>query len=186
MSKKREQLVTTALDLFYYQGVHEIGINEILKVSGVAKRTMYSHFESKDALIVATLQKRHTNFMSWLKDVLKDARSDQQVINLLFDGLESWFTNKSEVLGKFRGCFFINTAAEFSAIQSDIVKYCSFHKTEVRALIEQKLTCNSSTLLDAICIMKEGAITTVHMTGEGSDVCEKSKRILTSLIEPKL
>ena len=182
MSKKRELLVDTALDLFYHQGVHEIGINEILKVSGVAKRTMYSHFESKDALILATLKQRHTNFIQWLNVTLEGAQSDQDVINKLFDGLESWFNNKSLPLGVFRGCFFINTSAEFSAIESCIVKFCSYHKAEVKELIEQKLSGESPMLLDAICIMKEGAITTAHMSGKAAVVCQQSKAILSSLL----
>lgn len=35
MSKKRQLLIETALDLFYRHGINSIGINEILKVSGL-------------------------------------------------------------------------------------------------------------------------------------------------------
>ncbi|MDF4603837.1 TetR/AcrR family transcriptional regulator, partial [Vibrio parahaemolyticus] len=55
MNKKKQLLIDTALSLFYKQGINSIGINEVLKVSGVAKRTLYSHFESKEALILAAL-----------------------------------------------------------------------------------------------------------------------------------
>ncbi len=181
MSKKRQLLVETALDLFYHQGVNSIGINEILKVSGVAKRTLYSHFESKEALLLAALEQRHHNFIDWLAKELSGAKTNDDVITRVFGGLEKWFTNQADQLGRFRGCFFINTSAEFSDIESEVVKYCRFHKAEVKALINEHLESQDSNLLDAICIMKEGAITTAYMTGQGVEVSRKSIEILKAL-----
>ena len=48
MNDKKKLLIDTALHLFYENGINSVGINEILKVSGVAKKTMYNHFKSKD------------------------------------------------------------------------------------------------------------------------------------------
>ena len=181
MNKKRELLVSTALALFYDNGVNSIGINEILKISGVAKRTLYSHFESKNTLVLAALMQRHETFITWLKEQLSDTQSDQEVIEQLFNALGNWFDNKEPKLGNFRGCFFINTAAEFSDKGSDISRYCSEHKEEVRQLIQKKLTSDHPLLLDAICIMKEGAITTAYVTGKGSDVTSKCIKVLSAL-----
>ena len=110
MSKKREQLVDTALDLFYRKGINTIGINEVLKESGVAKRTLYSHFASKDELVLAALEKRHHKFCSWLEKQLNQTNSDREVITSLFHSLRSWFAGEVDELGAFRGCFFINTS----------------------------------------------------------------------------
>ena len=52
MSNKRELLTKTALDLFYKNGINSVGINEILKVSGVAKKTLYNYFGSKEELVL--------------------------------------------------------------------------------------------------------------------------------------
>ena len=72
MNKKSELLIDTALALFYTKGINSIGINEILKTSGVAKRTLYSHFESKEALILAALNQRHKKFITWLAEQLSE------------------------------------------------------------------------------------------------------------------
>ncbi|WP_260259283.1 TetR/AcrR family transcriptional regulator [Vibrio intestinalis] len=181
MSKKRQLLVDTALNLFYHQGVHAIGINEILKTSGVAKRTLYSHFESKDALLLAALQQRHTTFIDWLTKQLAHSHSNAEVIDQLFTSLEKWFAGKAEELGDFRGCFFINTAGEFSHIQCEIIEYCAMHKAKVREVISGKLSGEPPHLLDAICTMKEGTITLAHLTGDISH-CEKAKAVLQRLI----
>ena len=78
MNQKRQLLIDTALDLFYQYGVNSIGINEILKVSGVAKKTLYSHFESKEALILATLEQRHVIFIEWLEEQLQRANVEEK------------------------------------------------------------------------------------------------------------
>lgn len=167
MNKKRQLLIDTALKLFYTNGINSIGINEILKVSGVAKKTLYSHFDSKEALILAALEQRHSIFVLWLTNKLKSAESDQQVIFQLFKGLESWFTHSEPELGNFRGCFFINSSAEFANPANNIHIFCKQHKEEVKHIISQKISDNPL-LLDAICIMKEGCITTAHITNDPS------------------
>ncbi|NRA61046.1 MAG: TetR/AcrR family transcriptional regulator [Psychrobium sp.] len=166
MNKKRQLLIDTALALFYKNGINCIGINEILKVSGVAKKTLYSHFESKEALILAALAQRHSIFIAWLNKALRGSDSDKEVITALFSALERWFTNSEPLLGNFRGCFFINSSAEFSDKSSDIARCCKNHKQEVRKMIAHYLTKENTPLLDVICIMMEGAITTAHITGE--------------------
>jgi AcrR family transcriptional regulator len=182
MSKKRQLLIDTALDLFYRYGINSIGINEVLKTSGVAKRTLYSHFESKDALVLAALEQRHQTFMDWLRGEVAEAQSDAELIELTFSALNSWFIDKAPQLGTFRGCFFINTSAEFSDLNSEIFRYCTLHKQQVRALFEQHLSGSNPLLLDALCVMKEGAITTAYMTGNADDTCQKSQRVLLSML----
>ncbi|WP_391091512.1 TetR family transcriptional regulator [Vibrio sp. NH-UV-68] len=181
MSKKRQLLIDTALDLFYHHGVKTIGINEIIKTSGVAKRTLYSHFASKEALIVAALTQRHQRFMAWLDSRLAETKSDHDVIEKLFTGLGGWFAGQEAELGNFRGCFFINTSAEFSDHDSDIAQYCAYHKDEVRKLIAAKLCGQKPYLLDAVCLMKEGAITTAYMTGQTTSITDNAIKILTRL-----
>ncbi len=47
----RERILKRALELFYTQGVHNTGINQIIDGSRVAKASFYHHFPSKDDLI---------------------------------------------------------------------------------------------------------------------------------------
>jgi len=56
VESKRNLLITRAFELFYTKGIHAVGINEILQYSGVAKKTLYHHFTSKDELVIATLK----------------------------------------------------------------------------------------------------------------------------------
>ena len=43
-SKSRQQILETASKLFYERGIQNVGINEVIAASGVAKRALYRHF----------------------------------------------------------------------------------------------------------------------------------------------
>ncbi len=47
----KDKIVFTALVLFYEQGIHHTGINQIIEASDVAKASFYHHFPSKDDLV---------------------------------------------------------------------------------------------------------------------------------------
>lgn len=166
MNKKSQLLINTALDLFYQHGINTIGINEVLKISGVAKKTLYNHFESKEALILAALEQRHNVFTDWLGLKLQGAKSNHDMISQLFTALEAWFTSSDSILGDFRGCFFINSSAEFSDKNSLISIYCQQHKQQIKRVIQLAMPVADAVLLDTICIMKEGAIVTAYVTGD--------------------
>lgn len=181
MSDKRQQLINTALQLFYEKGINSVGINEILTVSGIAKKTLYNHFDSKEELVLAALKQRNDNFTTWLNYQLNEANTDFEVVTKLFDGLSSWFTNSAIALGNFRGCFFINTSAEFSNPNSTISQYCKEHKLQVRQIIAQHLSKKDSELLDTICVLKEGAITLAYVNNDLS-MPKKCIKIIEKLL----
>ncbi|EAR10642.1 TetR/AcrR family transcriptional regulator [Reinekea blandensis] len=179
---KRQQLMDTALELFYRHGVRAIGINEVLKASTVAKRTLYSHFDSKDELVLAALQCRHDTFLSWLESNIEQSSSNDEMIQKLFAALRRWFRSDDPTLGAFRGCFFINTSAEFSDPDSPISQACRAHKRDVRKLIGRHLPRADESLADTIFLLKEGAITTAYLTGDGDQVVEQCLSALQGLV----
>lgn len=166
MDDKRQLLLDTALSLFYENGINSVGINQILQVSGVAKKTLYNHFESKTALVLAVLKQRSEVLLNWLESRLAAAETDRQLVVFLFAALDDWFSNKVPELGDFRGCFFINSSAEFSDPNSEISIYCQQHKHEVRELVAGYLPKTQQDFLDSVCILMEGAISTAYVSGD--------------------
>lgn len=53
----RERLLATATELFAVHGVHAVGIDRLLRESGVAKASMYATFSSKDELVAAYVRR---------------------------------------------------------------------------------------------------------------------------------
>ena len=54
----RERILSTAYTLFCRHGIRAVGVDTIIERSGVAKMTVYRHFRSKDALVLAVLDRR--------------------------------------------------------------------------------------------------------------------------------
>lgn len=188
MSAKRLHLISSAFKLFYQKGIHAVGINEILLESGVAKKTLYHHFDSKEALVAATLEYRDQSFIRWLKERLNDAAPGSEKIDALFDALDDWFNNRTKRLLPFHGCFFINVSGEFGDASHPLHRQCSQHKQNVAELIEKQVqsldidTAQIETITDALCLLKEGAITQAHVQGD-RNAAVKAKAIAQQLIK---
>ena len=132
-SPRREQLVDTAMRLFYKHGFHATGIDRVLAEAGVAKMTLYNHFRSKDELILAVLRRRDELFRNWtMREVARRADTPRERLLVLFDILEEWFRSKD-----FHGCMFINAGAEFGAQESAIRAASCEHKRLMAAYIEE-------------------------------------------------
>ena len=166
---KQQQIIATAMTMFYQQGIHAVGINEILASSGIAKKTLYRYFESKEQLIVATLNQRHANFIHWLTALLAQESSPKAALIALFQGLDDWFNDRVELLGTFRGCYFINASAEYSQPEQPIFQVCQQHKQHIVAMIygqTQRLPipdADAKQLAYALAILKDGCITAAHV-----------------------
>lgn len=141
---KRTNIILTALSLFYQKGIHSVGINEIINVAGVAKKTMYHHFASKDELLLACLSERHNKFLNWLTHATSKLTTVEEFKVALISCHEAWFNSEVTELGDFNGCLFINTAAEFPDPTSPINQACKEHKMAIQQLIKLRLSsCNN-------------------------------------------
>lgn len=105
----RERILSTAYDLFSTRGVRDVGIDEVIRESGVAKATLYKHFGSKDDLVLAFLELREQR---WTMDFVESearARGSTAEDRLLaiFDVFHDWFASP-----EFDACAFINVLLE--------------------------------------------------------------------------
>jgi AcrR family transcriptional regulator len=106
----RQQILETASQLFYKKGIPNVGINEIIAVSGVAKRTLYRHFPSKDDLILEVMQHRSAQWLCWFEDAVTNrGKTAKERLLAVFDVLEEWYVNP-----EFLGCPFINAVLEIA------------------------------------------------------------------------
>ena len=111
-SGPRERILDAAYNLFATNGVNQVGIDTILDRSGCAKASLYNHFQSKDELAVAFLDRREMEWTcGWLETEVNLRASDPKDRLLsIFDVFDGWFRKKS-----FEGCSFINVLQELGA-----------------------------------------------------------------------
>ncbi|NMM40269.1 TetR/AcrR family transcriptional regulator [Pseudoalteromonas arctica] len=191
---KRTHIINTALNTFYQKGIHSVGINEILKLANVAKKTLYNHFVSKEELVCACLELRDQRFNEWLRNQIADCTTPQQVASALFSAIASWIDNKAPELGDFNGCFFINTAAEFPQSDHPIAMLCKAHKESVLQLLFDKLSHTEQLkgqlektiqLAQLLMTLKEGMICQARVT-HSSNTLLQDPVLLRQLIASSL
>jgi AcrR family transcriptional regulator len=104
----RERILLTAGLMFYRDGIRAVGIDAIIAESGVAKMSLYRSFPSKDALIVAWLERLDEAY--WRRWQAAEAKGDDARAKLaaLLDMIGTRVCDP-----RWRGCAFLNTATEF-------------------------------------------------------------------------
>ncbi|MBN67508.1 MAG: TetR family transcriptional regulator [Rickettsiales bacterium] len=173
MNAKREQIVNTALELFYAQGFHATGVDKIIQTAGVSKKTLYHHFRSKDELVLAALRRRDELFRNWLVRAVQARSKDPRAqLDALFDALGEWFRSKG-----FSGCMFINASAEFPSHDDPCHIACREHKRMivdyVRSIAEAAGAKQPERLAEQLNLLMEGAIVEAHVCGQ-SDAHKKA------------
>jgi AcrR family transcriptional regulator len=161
----RTRILDTATALFYRHGINNVGIDAVIAQSGVAKMTLYRHFPSKDALVLAFLEKMNADWSAWLRARVKASRRPRRTRPLaVFDALGEWFRTP-----EFRGCPFISTAAEIRDPEHPAYRAAWNFKRELRDYLAELLReagrADANTLADQFLLLADGAIVRAAMSG---------------------
>ena len=161
----RLQLIDTALDLFDRHGFHAVGIDKILSAAGLAKMTLYHHFASKEALIVAVLEKRDVAFRENFLAAIAGAAEGRAQLHAMFDALEAWTRDPT-----FKGSLFDKAAAEYGEKDHPVKKAVLAHKGwlfgEVRRAAAATGASDPVKLAAEIFLLMEGAVLAAAVTGD--------------------
>jgi AcrR family transcriptional regulator len=130
-SSTRHRLIEAAGRRFYRDGFRNVGIDQVLADVGISKTAFYKHFESKDELLVAAIRQRDEWEMQAVGAAIQKLAGDDPKARLLalFDVLDLWFTSPD-----FKGCQFINAAAEFPNPHDPVHIVAADHKRRNRDL----------------------------------------------------
>lgn len=168
--KKYPQLLDTALGLFYRQGFHATGVDQLAAEAGLTKKTLYRYFATKEALIDATLQQRDDDFMAAL-DAFVAATPLPQRPQAYLDYLAQWFAQPD-----FHGCLFINAAAEYPQADDALHRQAAAHKARLRGWLQQ--CCADAGLADAALRAQQ-----LFLLGEGLTVAAQVSGVDAALLQ---
>ena len=190
MKSRRDELVDTALRLFYAQGFHATGIDKVLAEAGVAKMTLYKHFRSKDELILAALHRRDEQFRNWLMGEMERASADpRERLLAMFDALEEWFEGGAFTGLGFSGCLFINAAGEFGDADHPAHRSSCEHKRLIVDYLTKLCTeagaADPQGLAEQLALLKEGAIVTAQVRGM-PEAAKTAKAMAQGLLDQAL
>ncbi len=165
----KDRIIQAANDLFYRQGYHQTGINQIIKESGVAKATFYSNFKSKEELGVEYLRERDR----------VDTNATKNMVNGISDPFERYMSIINGVIEymkttDFRGCAFGNMAVEITDPNHPIRKEIKLHDDRFRSILRDVIQDlkDSDTKYQHLDI--DNLVDNYHLIAEGAIVASKN------------
>jgi AcrR family transcriptional regulator len=188
-TKKREQAKTpaaerilhTASEMFYRKGIRAVGVDSIAAEAGVTKKTLYEKYGSKDELVAAYLRARDERWRNWLEAfVERRGGSAKERLLSTFDVLGEWMEHEN-----YRGCGFVNAAAEFPdgdhPARAVVLEQKRWMRGYLAELATEAGAEDSEDLAERLLILHEGA-TVAGSLGVAADAAQKAKQTAVALV----
>lgn len=179
--EKYDRLVDTAIDLFSRHGFAAVGVNRIIRKSGIASMTFYKYFGSKEQLAVVALGRHSAHWREWFFGAVADlADVPLERILVCFNVLDHWFRSQD-----FRGCLFQRALAEFPAKDHPVHQAALEHRQALRRdLLEairrlvRRRDARAEHLAASLEVLIQGAIALGT-----ADAARSAKRVAKLLLE---
>lgn len=180
----RERLIKAAAELFYAQGIAATGIDSITERAGVARKSLYNNFASKDDLVLSYIRDRHQEWLDLYELRANTAESPSDLVLAVFDAYVD-HANAAYVHG-FRGCGLLNAAAELPAGAPGRVAVRE-HKEQVESILSAGLAKvfapdRAAGLAEQLAFVLEGAVARAGLEGSAERLVH-ARAIAASLVD---
>lgn len=181
-SQAHEHLLSAAAELFYREGVRAVGVEAVVERAGVNKMSLYRQFSSKDDLIVAYLKRSHDRFFQRFERSIEKHPGDaaKQLLQY-FEDLAERASAKD-----YRGCPFVNVAAEFPDVSHPARQCVTDNKTKLTARLTELATqagaTDPSALANALALLIEGIYAASQTYGPGCGPILAAPKVAAQLI----
>jgi AcrR family transcriptional regulator len=122
-SEARSRLLNTATRLFYAEGIHAVGIDRIVTEAQVTRATLYRHFPGKEDLVLAYLNEVDRAMRSQADEAVAAGLPAADATRALSESIAQGIRSPG-----FRGCAFLNAAAEYPDPESPVRKAVLVHR----------------------------------------------------------
>ncbi|MGZ3582344.1 MAG: TetR/AcrR family transcriptional regulator [Ktedonobacterales bacterium] len=182
-SSARRRILGTATALFYAEGIHAVGIDRIIAEAGVAKATFYHHFPAKDALVRAYVLEQSRRGLAAIADL--GQRPPNEMIYAIFELI----ADVADQPG-YRGCPFINAAAEYPDPTDPVRQAIDNHRQRKRDLLRHLLAedgCpDPDRTADILTVIGDGLVAVAELDNPGdlrALIRESVSRVLDGYIK---
>jgi AcrR family transcriptional regulator len=134
-SPARERLLETASKVFYAEGINAVSVDRVIEAANGTRSTFYRYFPSKDALVAVYLSNRDEQIRAACAGAAEHEPDPAKLLALVMHAIGD------ELCGPgFRGCPFINAAAEFPDPDSIVHRAVTAHRSWFRSLVLDLVT----------------------------------------------
>jgi TetR/AcrR family transcriptional regulator, transcriptional repressor for nem operon len=119
----RDRIIKTSLHLFYTNGFHAVGTNQICAEAEVNKSTLYHIFPSKVDMVLAALEVYASDLTQQFRRIADSTKTPTQKIEQIFELPFRASQNLQQQFGHVKGCFVGNIALELSGQEERVRVY---------------------------------------------------------------
>jgi AcrR family transcriptional regulator len=176
----RVRLLAAADELFYREGINNVGIDRVIEQAGVAKASLYAHFRSKEELVRAYLQDRHEVRKATVLDHIARHRSPRERLLAVFDSV-----TETRARPGYRGCAFVRANAEMpegSSVKAVCDTARGWQRELFRTLAAEAGARDPGLLAQQLMLLYDGAVIAKQMDG-AVDAALAARTMAADLLE---
>jgi AcrR family transcriptional regulator len=175
----KEKIDRTAYALFTRHGIRSVGVDTIVARSGVGKMTLYRHYRSKDALVLAFFERRFQLFSRGWQSAVEALRvPPREALLAIFDVLEDWYHSPG-----YTGCPVVKAALESRSddpVYAGALRYFSSVRGFLRKLATQAGVRDPDALAAQWHILIWGSI--IGARAKDRDAARRAKELAASIL----
>ncbi|GHJ40889.1 TetR/AcrR family transcriptional regulator [Streptomyces sp. TS71-3] len=157
VSEARTRLLRTATRIFYTEGIHSVGIDRIVAEAQVTRATLYRHFPSKEALVLAYLEQADQAVREQVATAVASSQSPADQVRAVARSITEGIRSSG-----FRGCAFLNAAAEYfdpaHPIHQAVLAHREWFLDTVTDLLAQTADSPADTAGQHLAMLRDGAM----------------------------
>jgi AcrR family transcriptional regulator len=168
-AQTRERILEAAGELFYAEGIRAVSADRIIERVGITKVTFYRHFRTKSDLIVAYLGVQSDAEKQWVQS-RRQPGDPIGSLRALAGDIGAYSCRPG-----FRGCAFINAAAEFSDPADPVRVAVEAHRQWMldafAGMAAEAGVADVARVAKQLMILRDGAMVNGYL-GEPADVAD--------------
>jgi AcrR family transcriptional regulator len=162
--ENRRHVLAVASRLYYQRGVRAVGMDLVVKESGVGNATVYRQFPTKDALAGAYTQDRADAWFARMREVCDKVDDPREKLLAIFTAVIEETRTPT-----FRGCPMLNSHTEFPDPQHPANRVAVAHEQRIRHwmrdLAADARAADPDQLADDLVVVLNGVYVTATVLG---------------------
>ncbi|WP_345555532.1 TetR/AcrR family transcriptional regulator [Streptomonospora halophila] len=177
----RARILAAASELFYAHGIRAVSADRIIEQVGITKVTFYRHFRTKSDLLVAYLEQQAAAERQWMESIRRAGDPAGSLRTLATD------IGAASCSPGFRGCAFINAAAEFSDPDDPVRGAVDAHRRWMLGLFAELAMEAGVQNIDAtarqLMILRDGGMVNGYL-GDSAALADTLGAAFTAILAP--
>jgi AcrR family transcriptional regulator len=177
------RLLDAAEELFYRDGARNVGIDAVIRLAGVNKMSLYRQYQSKEDLLLHFLRRREATFWDFFdRSLARHPRDPRRQLRQVFRDLRVRVGAPG-----YRGCPFVNCAAEFPdpahAVRRRVTAFKVGVLHRLSGLARSAGARRPLALAQALALLFEGAYAASQTHGPGNALLKAIPEMAETMLQ---